>query len=634
MNGGQKISRIPLEYIALPLLAVMCLVLIYTGRYTYLLLVVAALIGTILFIMLYRSEKGDEGEANHVSHFHLPCAGYLLNILFFIFLGLAFLSLLEVSYTRSIQFYIFFSLCSVAIAAEIPLVKTRLQAALNLLKSVILFMGIACSAQIIFPLGRGAGDSYQHIFDTIKPLLESGHIPIAEGLYSYFPAQHLGVAATSLVTAIDPRMVYYYQGAFFISLCVVIVFLLGERINLKVGLIAALLLVNSSWILSWSHLVSQLTYAVPLLLMILASVFYIRQDGKFRFRVIFLLLTLALVFTHQYTSFIAIILLFVLLVTDVMVSRTLWCIQNLFLIFVVTSLAHWMYYSFAMSKLANALVDYYNAFIVERGAAVTGVISWDVAPVELVFSNTLGPAILIMLSVIGFFHFWKRLSLFETFLTWNLIILLVLIGIGVFINVAYLIPARIYGILEATCLVFLAAYATYWLWSNRGKYVKTGVLCVLACLAFFSSASTLVSFETSPFKGDLAYRRTFESSHEYYCNSWAETYIASSTIYKSPGFISPESSINFSRLLLTIARIDSIALHKVTEDSYILFTLFDTEAGFLTRQATFAKGFGGGIYRKFSPQEVHLLDRFDSYYDNGMCTIYHKVPQGLWRELP
>lgn len=164
--------------------------------------------------------------------------------------------------------------------------------------------------------------------------------------------------------------------------------------------------------------------------------------------------------------------------------------------------------------------------------------------------------------------------------------------------------------------------------------MKTGVLCVLACLAFFSSASTLVSFETSPFKGDLAYRRTFESSHEYYCNSWAETYIASSTIYKSPGFISPESSINFSRLLLTIARIDSIALHKVTEDSYILFTLFDTEAGFLTRQATFAKGFGGGIYRKFSPQEVHLLDRFDSYYDNGMCTIYHKVPQGLWRELP
>jgi len=111
--------KIKLEYIALPLFIAITLFIYHQRYFSYIFMVIAAAIGVLLFIVFNRYFTKEEIDAS----FELPdneshTLRLITSILFFIFYGLSFLTLLQGFYTKTIWYYVLISLCVGIIASN------------------------------------------------------------------------------------------------------------------------------------------------------------------------------------------------------------------------------------------------------------------------------------------------------------------------------------------------------------------------------------------------------------------------------------------------------------------------------------------------------------------------------------
>jgi len=632
------LSEIKLEYIALPLLAALSLVTYHLHYFEYLLLPISATIGALLFIIFNRFFANNELTLNRpqLSGNKQHTLRLTLSILFCIFYALSFLALLQGFYTKTPLYYISIALCAGVIAVDILFVNTKTQGYLNLLKSFLLVLNITLSNQILFPYGIGLPDSNTHIFSQVIPIINSGHI-LLTGAYSHFPGHHILVAANSLLTGLDPRMLYYYLGGFVMSLGLLFVFLIGRKfVNLKFGLLAALIYTSCGYLMSWAAHPTHMTYTYFLAIAIFAITLYIYHKRRPEFSVLFIIIATTMIFSHHLSAAVILIMLAAMLsielINRIKAPHYEFKIPLLAALFFVALFAQWMYYSGTISTFANIIEVYRDAFTQEAATRIALTTGFAKLPLRTLFLNEIGSGILLMLSTVGFLHFFAHGSPFKKFVIAIVVALMLLIGIDTLLKESYLESHRMYSFMQEFSLVFLASCAIIWMLNNFRKSFKPLLIVLLICLSFFSLASLVHGEETGIFKGDRAYWKIYETPYERYSAQWGEQYIPiSSDISKSWSFRCPVSNLSADKLPLKeledaqgkeILVIDS---QELPEGTFTIFSRFDIDIGFPREAYTAGKYyFGSGTRARLDQSAIESLEENDKLYHNGIVGIYHK----------
>jgi len=637
-------TKIKLEYIALPLFIAISLFIYHQRYFSYIFMVIAAAIGSLLFIIFDRYFTKEEMDAS----FELPddkshTLRLIASILFFIFFGLSFLTLLQGFYTKTVWYYVFISLCAGVITTEILLVKTRTQGMINLTKSFLLVLNITLSNQILFPYGISLPDLGYHLH-ILFPIVNNGYVPHVSG-YEYFPAHHILAAVNILICGSDPKMTYLYLGGFAICLGMLFVFLIGrEFVNLKFGLFAALIYICLDYLIMYGlHPVHQ-AYNYSLSIMLFAVILYVYKKRDPRFIAFYPILVTTMVFAHHYSAMIILI----------------------------------------VRSFVGILEAYKSAFAKGAESLITAT-AYDQLPIKTLFLNTLGSSILIILSVIGFLYFFKKRSFFNRAIMMTTITLAILLGIGVVLTVQWLLPDRIYPFLQLFGLVFLGSAGIMWISGNvnlkENRFKIVPVIVLIMCMSFFSLSSTIAGFETSLFVDEhTAYSKLYGSPQETYFGQWKASHIENKYLFgmdigleeelnrrriglsgelkkefESRGFALPErpdvrtdkdyqwtiidrkgnrpwyvvikekgglNVYNITKITdrVPITRDGSIDVQNVSENSFVILNRFYLRTGF-------AIGIGGHLgqyeFIRIKDDEVYKLERYDRYYDNGMINLLY-----------
>ena len=618
--------KIKLEYIALPVFIAISFFIYQQKYFSYIFLAISAVIGTLLFIVFNRYFTKDEVviPSFELSDNKSRTLRLVTSILFFLFYGLSFLTLLQGFYTKTVWYYVFISLCAGLIATEILFVKTKTQGTLNLLKSFLLVLNITLSNQVLFPYGIGAPDSSYHISSLVVPIINHGTLSAGSGSYVTFPGHHIFIAMNSLIMGTDPRMTYFCIGSLVMSVVgLAFVFLIGRKfVNLKFGLFAALLYACSDYLTNWASHPCQMTFTYPLALMIFVTVLYIYKERDRRFSAFFPILVTTMVFTHHFSAMVVFIILlslgFVEIFQRIKMPDYKFRFPGLFQIYAVILFAQWMYYSNTMGRFVGIIEAYKDAFTEEAATSVMTPAYYDLLPIKTLLLNEIGSSILILLSVIGFLYFFKHHSFFNNVVLASAITFFILIGIGISFKLCYLLPHRMYAFLQEFALVFLASAAIIWVLSNAKniKSVKTIlVIGVILCLSFFSLSSTIAGFETSPFVGDTAYWKIYETHYDRYSSEWIQAYIPNGSNITSSLPIKEGYKPN----------IYIIDVENITDDYFIRFSKFDITIGFFYGHVvTGTSHIGRSNWIKLDKRVIYLLDEYDRYYDNGMVDLYYK----------
>jgi len=599
------------ENIALLALLGVFLVLFQLKYFAYIFIIAFAIVGVVVFIILnkFGGENQEIEVFEPIKIRNRSVVKYGLNILFSVFYGLSFLTLLQGFYTKTVWYYVFISLCAGVIATEILFIKTKQEGRINLIKSLLLGLNLFLSNQILYPYGVGSIDSWGNIFGkgpSVTSVINTGYVPTGH-TYTYFPLHFISVAADSLILSINPATVYYCLGGLVMLSGALCVFLLGRKfINLHFGLLAALIYPCLDYGLFYGSHAHQLAYALPFAMMAFTIIVYKIERIDTRLSILILLLFIALLFTHHLSSlfffFILISMLIVEILQHIENPNCRWIFPNVILMYVVCMLAHWMYLSGLVGLFASTLQVYHNTIIIE--AATARVTLYDTLPIRTLFLNTLGSGILIMLSVIGFLSSLRKLSFFKNIVMGLSAVLILIIGMDVVTPGHLLMPQRLYAFLEAFGLVFLAACAILYLFQQ--KYTKTIAVVLIVFLVFFSAASTIAGFETSLFLGEQGYVKRYDTPYERCAEKWREGYVTG----------------NFSDIPF---KEDMVDAQNITEDSFFSLNKFGFITGFKPHMVGDYYRLGGFQYIKPNKEEtLYLFDKFDKYYGNGMVDIYYK----------
>jgi hypothetical protein len=612
---GNIFHKIKLEYIALPLLIGISLFVYQQKYFSYIFMMIAAAIGVLLFIVFnrYFTKEQEPILSFEMSDNKSHTLRLVTSILFFIFFGLSFLTLLQGFYTKTVWYYVFISLCVGVIATEILFVKTKTQGTLNLLKSFLLVLNITLSNQILFPYGIGLPDLGYHL-RLLMPIINNGYVPQIGG-YEHFPCHHILAAMNILICGSDPKMTYLYLGGFVICLGMLFVFLIGkEFVNLQFGLFAALIYACLDYLIMYgSHPVHQ-AYNYFLSIMLFAVILYVYKKRDPRFTAFYPILVTTMVFTHHYSAMIILIVLSSLIVVEIFQrikeSSYKFKFSGLFQIYVVILFAQWLYYSNMMGKFTGIIEAYSDAFA--KGAeSFIQATAYDQLQIGTLFLNTVGSSILIVLSVIGFLYFFKNRSFFNKVIMMSTVSLSILLGIGIVLKLQWLLPDRMYPFLQLFGLVFLGSAGIIWILSNikikQNKLKLIPVIVLIMCLAFFSTSSTIAGFETSLFVDEeTAYPKLYGTLQESYFNQWEASNIENTKITDR----------------FPITRDGSIDIQNISENSFVISNKFYLKTGL-------RKGTGGGhlgqhVSIRVKEDKLHVLERYNRYYDNGMVDLYYK----------
>ncbi|MEE9340036.1 MAG: hypothetical protein V3V21_00030, partial [Thermoplasmata archaeon] len=194
-----------------------------------------------------------------------------------------------------------------------------------------------------------------------------------------------------------------------------------------------------------------------------------------------------------------------------------------------------------------------------------------------------------------------------------------------------------YVFLHVLGLAFLAPMAfTYVLRKRRNGLRRTVVIATVTTsvllLFFFSFSSTLAGFERSPFVGDQAYVKQFETPWERQSAQWMFDLGGASVdfnYYRSPTF----SKISIGRACwnrtCSLSEVQRIPVKEgtmydfenVSGPSLILFSEYDVEIGFQSEALRVGRH-GQVIYTRISPESLSELNMRNRIFDAGKAHIF------------
>src|SRR2546425_7227621 len=196
-------------------------------------------------------------------------------VLFFLLTAGSLLTLRSDQYGKPASYFVLVAASAGMIALRITLLETTKEVAPTLAMITLVALNFFGSNQLVFPLGIGGADASTHLQFLVNPIVQTGFLPLTDpcGLvYGAFPAHHIFVAMTAILTASDPTRTYYSLGALVMTTPVLVAFLIGRSLfGARIGLLAALVLSGSSYFIFWAAHDAPLSFAVPLVGFLLLS---------------------------------------------------------------------------------------------------------------------------------------------------------------------------------------------------------------------------------------------------------------------------------------------------------------------------------------------------------------------------
>ncbi len=547
--------------------------------------------------------------------------------------------------TRPISYYGLIALAGIALGFQIQQ-ATHPKSVYVVLGQIVAFSALLSgSIQLTFPSGIGGADSYFHATFLVSPIIESGAIPAGAPLgyvYEFFPNHGLLVAIGSILLGLPAEATYYHFGFLVMLVPVLAAFVVGkELLGNRTGLWAALLLGAAGYFIFWASHASALTFAVAITSVIFIGLVKAFRRPRASYVIVLAIGFLSLVFTHAYTSMVLGIILFALAISHLLGTSGSTMVRTsgrLATLFGLILLAHWMFYSPFFREAVTLFNSYYLAIVEQEVVFIVTV--YDTIPLNVIFLNTLGESILVSLATLGLLVSVTqvkgptlRLVISAT------IVLLLLGGIGLVTNLAYILPNRLWVFLTFFGLSPLGAMAltkctalrpSYSFPSHRLLARQAVAAGLVGTFVFFSTASTVAGFETSPLSFNQPYVKYWNTQQEDVAVAWFCKFSlegGQTTASRSLSFLARSqllecvSSSMQSLGSIPLTDAGSVDVDSIQPESYVVFSWFDVWAGFQTGVIGRGKH-GTTIFHQLGDDDVTRLATYSHVYDNGIVAIF------------
>ena len=577
---------------------------------------------------------------------------------FFIFFSISLLSLFGEYYTKGIPYYLCISICAAILIFEIFSVKSVISRYIVLFQTFLLSLNILFANHLVFIHGISQPDFNLHFY-FIREIFTTEHITLHPfGSYNIFSYHHIFVAQIALLTGYNPQSIYLFGGSFLIAIGVLLVFIIGKRfVTFQFGLVAAVVFMCLDFYLMWGEHPEHVAYNFGFALVCFTIILYTYISQKSAFYLLFVLSVVAMVLTHHMSALIVFVTICSLILIDIfhtIKKRELLFpsiyIAIFFAIFTVAIICIMIIIN-PQQQITSALTPYLNYInsIQNVFAPPSPVISVPVTPVPVtpvpvtpvpvtpvpvtpvpvtppspylpqtaydkiplitLFLNTLGSSLLALVSILGFCSILKKRTWFGVFIIINAIIISFLLGFGILIRGVVFLPDRMYPFLQIFSLVFLGAFGILWLRNSihirNGQIVVVGICIFVGMMSFFSLASIINGFETSPFVGEgVAYEKLYTTSQDVSFGEWRNSFIHDDGRKIQPLPMNDKGMINTGELPC---------------DQYLTFDRTLQKTGIIKS----GNIFGQHSFASFDKGQLQQLNPMSYYYDNGLINLMAK----------
>lgn len=328
-------------------------------------------------------------------------------------------------YNRPTVYFIVLSIICVNIFSQIFFLRSnKMNISLIILEIFLFSLNLNSSVFYLFPGIHGV-DSWYHL-GLINEILNTGFINSVSNspngsdfsVYARFPLMHVEASILKAVTSLNIK-----DSCYFISVIAVLstlyVFLIGKLFfDIKTGLLSMLILSFSDQFINWTINITPMTLGLAFYLIIVFLIFRTTQDKKNKliFTTLFLLILGTIVLTHTIASFIALVIMFSLLISAKLYKlRTyynqslnisnLYINVNLVLLFFVFMISYWI---LAFSSLSGSDSFFNTAILSIKNALMFSDVGGDNLVTQvgklssyIIALNHIGYSIMIVFSFFG-----------------------------------------------------------------------------------------------------------------------------------------------------------------------------------------------------------------------------------------
>lgn len=555
-----------IETIVMAGIIIILTIMLYLGFRLYVFMIIGIAMGVLLSNKITQYPHKQQLCISENNNIKLVLA--VLRILFFIFVAVSIFIVYKYSSytppTKPVEYYVITAITSGLLCGSI-FIKVKLEKraySFEIFQIFLLATITYFSTQlVVYPYsGIGSIDTINNIFRVSKDisiirLINEGHIP--PGIrYSYFPGHYLIAYITPLVGNFNPELMYYYLGGFIGTLVIPSTYIIGKRVIRKAQFAIMIPLITTIGLDYYNYWIShphQFTYAFPLAVFSFVALVLYMLTADLKHAMVMMVIYTMLVISHDHTT---VLFTFGIILVYVVINlfEILYPNKHLkfhFSFFILVSMISIMFAQFIhrsqdIAVFTQASKEYIeNIFSSElSNPGIYSKTSWG-----HIFVNTLSSTILLTLATPGIIHTFKDMlnaqkktgNLISQTVKLNLWIFVffgmyyfTLIVAGILLKSHYLMPQRVYVLLQVFSLAYLSGY-TLRLLLNSGKRVTSVMLILLVFLAFFSQTTIIAGFESSLFLSDTPFIKTYYTPQEITSGVWISSKLKSnSTVYASP----------------------------------------------------------------------------------------------------
>ena len=521
------------------LIGVFLLTLLFFGIFVklnyvqYAILCVFIIIGLLLYVYIAPHNFIDLTKKN--------ISGMYTNLIISLFMlsfcsSLIFLHEFESFYNKSVFYYFLVGICASCLFL-LSFNKNDYMSKILPFLVVLLALNIFLSNYIVFPTGTYAsGDTHFQTYNLVLPMINDGKLPLGN-VYTFFPNHQIYVASISIITNLNPVLLYRYLDGIIYGVVSLFFYLLGNRLfNKQVSILCSILYMLSPDVVYHATHAYQFSYAAPIgvLVLFLTLFLSVPEEGnerisyiRVKFVTLLILLTFALIWIHQFTSAViyALILLEVVILNVFCILRNIRpALNKILLIYVLLMLTHWMYVSARFSKIIDVLNVYSSSLLAsenyQAATMLSQVSSSSAVPFSIQFFEILGTGILFAFVIIGAFYGLRSKNIHIFIMaSWGLVIW-VLVGAGRFIEMPLILGTRLLTIFWMVSIAPLASLGII-LFIEKFKTKGLIICCALIIVLSISNLGSInAGSETSVFAEEQTHVKLYDTERDILSRLW------------------------------------------------------------------------------------------------------------------